>query len=173
MIGHPGGEVDGVEGPDPGCSELEGERQPAEVATHGDDRGQAFCAELEVWTHGAGNVVAIRQNNQWTVDAPPGAYAPVLLRGYTMGEYLGQNMSSLEVEERYRLAERWTATLFAGVACLYGDGVKCNDSDNLYPSAGLGVQYLLKPQQGLVANLEFAQAKDGDNAVIFKMGYSW
>ncbi len=125
------------------------------------------------WTHGDGHVVAIRQSNQWTVDAPAGAYAPVLLRGYTMGEYLGQNMSSLEVEERYRLAERWTATLFAGVACLYGDGLQCNDSDNLYPSAGFGVQYLLKPQQGLVANLEFAQAKDGDNAVIFKMGYAW
>jgi hypothetical protein len=125
------------------------------------------------WAHGDGNVIAVRQSNQWTVDAPPSAYAPVLLRGYTMGEYLGENMSSLEVEERYRLAARWTATLFAGVACLYGDGLTCSDSGNLYPSAGLGVQYLLRPQQGLVANLEFAQAKDGDNAVIFKMGYAW
>ena len=125
------------------------------------------------WTHGNGNVIAVRQSNQWTVDAPPAAYAPVLLRGYTMGEYLGQNMSSLEVEERYRLAERWTATFFAGVGCLYGDGLSCGDSDNVYPSAGGGVQFLLKPAQGLVANLEYAQGKDGNNAVIFKMGYSW
>jgi hypothetical protein len=28
------------------------------------------------------------------------------LRGYTMGEYLGKNMSSIEVEERYHFAER-------------------------------------------------------------------
>ena len=67
------------------------------------------------WSHGDGNVIALRQSNQWTVDAPPSAYAPVLLRGYTMGEYLGENMSSLELEERYKLADRWTATLFAGV----------------------------------------------------------
>ena len=35
-------------------------------------------------------MLALRQSNQWTHDAPPGAYAPVLLRGYTMGEYLGK-----------------------------------------------------------------------------------
>lgn len=125
------------------------------------------------WSHGKGNVIAVRQSNQWTVDAPVSAYAPVLLRGYTMGEYLGKNMSSLEVEERYRIAERWTATFFAGAACLYGDGEACDDSDNLYSSVGAGVQYLLKPVQGLVANLEYAQAKDGNNAVILKMGYAW
>ena len=90
-----------------------------------------------------------------------------------MGEYLGENVSSLELEERYWLAERWTATFFAGVACLYGAGLTCDDSDNVYPSVGAGVQYVLKPQQGLVANLEYAQAKDGNNAVIFKMGYAW
>ena len=88
------------------------------------------------WTHGDGNVVAVRQSNQWTVDAPPGAYAPVLLRGYTMGEYLGQNMSSLEVEERYRLAERWTATFFAGVACLYGDGIDLRRLRQRLPECG-------------------------------------
>ncbi len=124
------------------------------------------------WSHGDGNVIAVRQSNQWTVDAPPSANAPVMLRGYTIGEYLGQNMSSLEVEERYKFAERWTATIFAGGACLYGDGKTC-ESDNLYPSYGAGIQYLLKPQQGIVANLEYAEGKDGNNAVIFKMGYAW
>jgi hypothetical protein len=125
------------------------------------------------WSHGDGNVVTVRQSNQWTVDAPASAYAPVRLRGYTGGEYLGKNMSSLEVEERHRLAERWTATFFAGVACLYGDGSACDSSDNVYSSVGVGVQYLLKPQAGLVANLEFAQGEDGDTAVIVKMGYEW
>jgi len=124
------------------------------------------------WSHGDGNVIAVRQSNQWTVDAPPSANAPVQLRGYTIGEYLGQNMSSLEVEERYKIAARWTATIFAGGACLYGDGKTC-ESDNLYPTYGAGIQYVLKPQQGIVANLEYAEGKDGNNAVIFKMGYAW
>jgi hypothetical protein len=125
------------------------------------------------WSHGDGHVFALRQSNQWTVDAPPSAYAPVRLRGYTGGEYLGQNMSAVEVEERYRLATRWTATVFAGVACLYGAGLKCDDSGNIYPSVGAGVQYLLKPDKGLVANLEFAQAEDGNNAVLVQLGYAW
>jgi hypothetical protein len=127
----------------------------------------------QFWSHGDGHVLAVRQSNQWTVDAPPSAYAPVLLRGYTAGEYLGKNMSSIEVEERHRLRERWTATLFAGIACLYGAGKSCGDRVNVYPSVGAGVQYVLKPQQGIVANLEFAAGKDGNRALLFKMGYGW
>jgi hypothetical protein len=125
------------------------------------------------WSHGDGHVLAVRQSNQWTKDAPLGANAPVQLRGYTIGEYLGKSMSSIEVEERHRFAERWTATVFGGVACLYGgDRSGCSTSD-LFPSVGAGVQYVLKPAQGIVANLEFAVGKDGNRAVLFKMGYAW
>jgi hypothetical protein len=125
------------------------------------------------WSHGDGHVLAVRQSNQWTQDAPLGANAPVQLRGYTVGEYLGKSMSSIEVEERHRLAERWTATAFGGLACLYGgDRSGCSTSD-LFPSVGAGVQYVLKPAQGIVANLEFALGKDGNRAVLFKMGYAW
>jgi hypothetical protein len=126
------------------------------------------------WSHGDGHVFALRQSNQWTVDAPPGAFAPVLLRGYTTGEYLGKSMSSIEVEERHRLAARWTVTFFAGVACLYGASRSgCGESANLFPSVGAGVQYVVKPAQGIVANLEFAVGKDGNYASLFKMGYAW
>jgi len=127
----------------------------------------------QFWSHGDGNVFALRQSNQWTHDAPPGAYAPVLLRGYTMGEYLGQSMSSIEVEERHRIAERWTATLFGGLACLYGANRSGCSGSNLFPSVGVGVQYILKPAQGIVANLEYAVGKDGNSALLFKMGYGW
>ena len=140
----------------------------------GDDNFDVYRLDYrQYWAHGAGHVFAVRQSNQWTVDAPPSAYAPVLLRGYTMGEYLGRNMSSLEIEQRYTFARRWSATFFAGVACLYGDGLQCADSDNAYTMAGLGLQYVLKPAQGIVANLEYAQGESGNNAVIFKMGYAW
>jgi hypothetical protein len=125
------------------------------------------------WSHGDGNVLGFRQTNQWTVDAPNSANAPIRLRGYTGGEYLGENMSSVEIEERYKLANRWTATAFGGVACLYGNGLTCGESDNVYASVGAGVQYLLNPVAGLVANLEYAHARDGNDAVMFKMGYEW
>ena len=125
------------------------------------------------WSHGDGHVLAVQQSNQWTVDAPPSAYAPVVLRGYTVGEFLGKSMSSIEVEERHRLAARWTTTLFAGLACLYGGEKSCGESANTFPSLGAGLQYILKPEQGIVANLEYAQGKDGNRAVLFKMGYGW
>jgi hypothetical protein len=122
---------------------------------------------------GNGHVFALRQSNQWTFDAPAAAYAPVLLRGYTMGEYLGQNMSSFEVEERFRLGPRWTTTLFAGIAGLYGAGRSAGDYDNLYPTVGGGLQYLLKEKEGIVANLEFASGKDGNYGVYLKVGYGF
>ncbi len=126
------------------------------------------------WSHGEGHVFALRQNNQWTHDAPASAYALVRLRGYTAGEYLGKYMSSIEVEERHRIAERWGATVFAGVACLYGGDRKgCSASDNRFPTVGAGVQYLLKPALGIVANLEAALGTDGNRALLFRMGYAW
>jgi len=81
-------------------------------------------------------VLALRQSNQWTSDAPASAYAPIVLRGYKFGEYLGQHMSSMEAEERLQIAARFTATVFAGVGCLYGGSLSCTSSENLYPNAG-------------------------------------
>ena len=143
--------------------------------TEGSDNFDVYRADYRhFWSHGNGHVFALRQSNQWTVDAPPSAFAPVLLRGYTMGEFLGKSMSSIEVEERHWIAERWTATLFAGVACLYGaNRGSCSGSENLFPTVGVGVQYVLKPAQGIVANLEFAVGKQGNRALLFKMGYAW
>lgn len=130
------------------------------------------------WEHGDGNVFAVRSRHQFSSDAPVGAYSPVYLRGYTPGEYLAQHMSSIEVEERYKLAERWSATVFAGAACLYGDStngesLNCGDSENIYPAWGAGVQYLLKPETGIVVNLEYAKGKDDNQGVYLKMGYSF
>jgi outer membrane protein assembly factor BamA len=123
--------------------------------------------------HGSRNVFAMRINNQLTNDAPAAARAPVQLRGYKVGQYAGKNMSSIEGEERFRLAEKWTATLFAGVACLYGEGNSCSDSANLYGAAGAGVQYILKPKEGIVLNLEYAAGEDGNYGVYLKMGYAF
>ncbi|MNV30067.1 hypothetical protein D3C71_1213210 [compost metagenome] len=130
------------------------------------------------WSHGDGHVLAWRNRNQFSHNAPSGSYSPIYLRGYTPGEYLGQHMSEVEVEERYKLAERWTLTAFAGVACLYGDAVNgesldCGDRDNVYPAWGAGIQYLLKPEAGIVANLEYAMGKDDNAGIYLKMGYSF
>jgi hypothetical protein len=123
--------------------------------------------------HGDRNVFAVRQLNHFTSDAPTQVRAPVQLRGYKIGQYNGDYMSSIEFEERWRLGEKWTATLFAGVACTYGGEQSCSDSENRYPAWGAGFQYILKPIQGIVANLEYAQGKDGNYGVYLKMGYAF
>ena len=116
---------------------------------------------------------ALRQNNQWTGDAPAAAFAPVKLRGYKLGQYLGQYMSSIEIEERFRLARRWTTTIFTGVASLYGGGLNAFDSANLYPDVGAGLQYVLRPKEGMVMNLEFAAGKNDNYGFYIKFGYGF
>jgi outer membrane protein assembly factor BamA len=123
--------------------------------------------------HGAGHVFAVRQNNQWTFDAPLEAQSSIGLRGYKSGQYLGETVATIEAEERFRLSKRWGATVFAGLGCLYGGGLGCTEKANLYPSVGAGLQFVLVPKEGMVANLEFGRGK-GDNAGVYvKVGYAF
>jgi hypothetical protein len=140
----------------------------------GTDNFDVYRLDTRVFLpEGGGHVLALRQFNQWTVGAPPSAYAPVQLRGYKFGQYLGKNMSSVEGEERFRLADRWTATAFTGIAFLYGNGQKLNDPNTLYPNIGAGVQFVLKEKEGIVANLEFAVGKRENYGVYLKLGYGF
>ena len=125
------------------------------------------------WEHWNDYVLALRQTNNWTVDAPPSAAATVNLRGYKQGQYLATNMSSIEAEERLRFTKSWGATVFAGVACLYGDGKTYGDSENLFPSYGAGIQYVVKQKEGIVLNLEYARGKADNYGVYLKMGYGY
>jgi hypothetical protein len=122
---------------------------------------------------GEGNIFALRQLNHLTHDAPTQNLAPVQLRGYKTGQYTGEYMSQIEGEYRRRLAERWTATAFTGVSCTYGSGKSCSNTTNLFPAIGAGVQYILKPQVGIVLNLEFAQGKAGSYGIYLKTGYAF
>jgi Omp85 superfamily domain len=140
----------------------------------GHENYDAYRADLRYyWGHGNGNVLAVRQSNQWTSEAPTSAYAPIVLRGYKFGEYLGKYMSSFEAEERLHLAARWTATLFVGIGCLYGGNLTCSDSENVYPDAGAGVQYTIKEKEGMVLNLEYAKGKGDNEGVYLKFGYGF
>jgi hypothetical protein len=140
----------------------------------GDDDFDIIRADIRYYmSHGRGNVLAVRQLNHFTRDAPTQAKAPVQLRGYKIGQYNGEYMSHIEVEERLRLGEKFTATFFLGIACTYGGSRSCSDRENEFPAAGAGVQYILKPKEGIVMNLEYAQGKAGNYGVYLKMGYAY
>ncbi len=88
-------------------------------ALGGSSSYDAYRVDLrKFWKHGDGHVLAVRQNNWLTSDAPAAAQATVILRCYKFGRYLSPYMSSFEVEERLSFNQRWGATLFAGAAGL-------------------------------------------------------
>lgn len=142
-------------------------------ALGGADSFDAYRVDLRsFWKHGNGHVLAIRQFNWLTKDAPSAAQGTIILRGYKQGQYLAPYMSSLEVEERWSFNPRWGATLFAGAAGLYGDPPVALDR-RVYPCVGAGVQFVIKPQQRMNVNLEYAQGIDDNRGVYLKLGYAW
>ena len=133
----------------------------------------AYRVDLRTfWKHGDGHVLAVRQNNWLTSDAPSAAQATVNIRAYKQGQYLSPYMSSLEVEERFSLTARWGATLFAGAAGLYGAAPVPLDR-SIYPTVGAGVHFVIKPKERMNVNLEYAQGIEGNHGLYLKLGYAW
>jgi len=142
-------------------------------ALGGSSSFDAYRVDLKTfWKHGGGHVLAVRQFNWLTSDAPSGAQATVILRGYKQGQYLSPYMSSLEIEERWSFTPRWGATLFAGAAGLYGEAPVALER-SVYPVIGAGLQFVLKPVQRMNVNLEYAQGIDDNRGVYLKLGYAW
>ena len=142
-------------------------------ALGGAESFDAYRVDLKTfWTHGSGHVLAVRQYNWLTSDAPSAAQATVILRGYKQGQYLSPYMSSLEVEERLSFNARWGATLFGGVAGLYGEAPAPLDR-SLYPTFGAGLHFVIKPKERMNVNLEYAQGLEDNRGVYLKLGYAW
>jgi len=111
-------------------------------------------------------VTALRFDSEWTIDAPQSAYATTNLRGYTQGQYLAQNSSVLEAEERIDLAWGIGATVFMGTNCLYDSFSDCSYLSNYYSVVGGGLNYMIKKEEKMVVRLEGAKGK-GDNYGIY------
>jgi hypothetical protein len=135
---------------------------------------EAYRADLRAfWPHGSGHVLAFRQYNWLTSDAPSAAQASVVMRGYKFGQYLAPYMSSFEAEERVSLGVRWGATLFAGVAGLYGEEDADATGRDFYPTFGAGIHFVIKPAQRMLVNLEYAHGIEDNHGVFLKFGYAW
>lgn len=120
-----------------------------------------------------GDVLAYRVHARWTDDAPNSGYSSIDLRAYTKGQYLAPHSATVELEQRWRLADRWGVNAFAGVACLFGDGEQCDDRDNLFPSAGAGLQYLVKRRERIVITADYAQGKSGNHGFYVRFGQAF
>lgn len=142
----------------------------------GDVSFDAYTLDYSTYlAHGQGHVLGIHVKGRWTKDAPPSGYSSMELRGYIRGQYLAQHTTFIEFDERYALTERWGLTAFTGLGCLYGKDLagersSCTESENLYPSLGAGVLYVLKPEEKMVVRAEVAVGKKGNRGFYMKFG---
>jgi hypothetical protein len=127
----------------------------------------------QYWAHSQGDVLALRANGRWTSDAPASGYSSVNLRGYTRGQYLAPHSITLEVEERLLVKGRFGVNIFAGVTCLYGGTKDCGSKSNYFPSAGLGVQYMLKESENMVLTLDYAKGKQDSSGFYMRFGQAF
>ena len=142
-------------------------------ALGGENSYDAYRADAKFFVHhGTRHVLAFRQFNWLTNDAPAAGQGTVILRGYKFGEYLAPYMSSLEVEERLSFGRRWGVTLFAGAAALYGT-TSTPLERQFYPMFGAGLHFVVKPDKRLLLNLEYAQGIEDNHGVYLKFGYGW
>ncbi|MEH6649018.1 MAG: hypothetical protein V7707_03210 [Motiliproteus sp.] len=137
----------------------------------GDVSFDAYTGKVSTYRqHGNGHVLAMRTEGRWTNDAPNSGYSSVSLRGYSRGQFLAPHMTMVEAEERYKLADKWTWNAFGGLACLYGNGLSCSSSDNLYPSIGSGISYTVKPEQKMVIRADIAIGKGESQGFYLQFG---
>jgi hypothetical protein len=125
----------------------------------------------QYFPHGRGSVLLWALSNRWTRDAPPAGYSTLNLRGYVGGQYLGENMSSFQVEDRIRMGPRWGFAVFAGVACLYGGRESCGNAKDVYWSGGGGLYYVLKQRDKMVATLEYADGEGANRGLYMRFGW--
>ena len=59
------------------------------------------------------------------------------------------------------------------MASLYGASGAFEASNGYYPTVGAGVQFIIKPVQRMLVNLEYAQGVEGHRAVLLRFGYDW
>ena len=142
-------------------------------ALGGENSFDAYRAEFRAFAkHGGKHVLAVRQYNWLTNEAPSGAQATVTLRGYKFGQYLAPYMSSFEAEERLLFGRRWGATLTGGVASLYGTSQTPLERQ-VYPMAAVGLQFIILPDKHMLASFEYAQGIEDNRGLLLKLGYAW
>ncbi|MEP4147720.1 MAG: hypothetical protein ABJL54_10885 [Halioglobus sp.] len=138
----------------------------------GEESFDAYQANYSnYWGFGDGHVLATNLRGRWTHDAPLGGYSSLNMRGYTRGNYLAEHYSHVNLDARFHVYERWGASLFGGVGCLYDKVSSCNDSEALYPMVGAGIIFDLKPDAGIVLRLEYARGESDNEAYYLSLGH--
>jgi outer membrane protein assembly factor BamA len=96
-------------------------------------------------------------------------YGGVDLRGYATGKYRGDGMIAGQAEYRFPVWKRVSGVVFGGTGRVYGNRTTLG-ADQILPSGGAGVRFLLLKDRGANIGLDFAIGKDGNSGVYFHFG---
>jgi outer membrane protein assembly factor BamA len=95
-----------------------------------------------------------------------------MLRGYTAGRYLERWMLGTQAEVRWRLANRWITTAFAGVADVKPAFPASKDTEWL-PGGGVGVHWIAAPENMITVRAEYAWGTAGAHGFYISIGQAF
>ena len=96
-------------------------------------------------------------------------FSGVDLRAYPTGKYRGDGMLAGQAEYRFHAWKRLGGVVFAGTGRVYG-GEPTLGANEVLPSAGGGIRFLLLKDRDTRVGLDFAKGKDGNSGVYFFFG---
>ena len=136
-------------------------------ALGGAESFDAYRVDLRTfWKHGGGHVLAVRQYNWLTSDAP------LPRRGRSSFAVTSKVSTSRRTCPRSKSKNACRSTLDGAPRCLaarqqlYGEAPVPLDR-SIYPTIGAGVHFVIKPVQRMIVNLEYAQGI-GDNRGVYR-----
>ena len=89
-----------------------------------------------------------------------------VLRGYSKGEYRGDQVYSLQGEYRWNFHKKWGMVAFAGAAVPVNKGETVSD---FLPGGGAGIRYMMIPDIGINIGFDAAIGKS-DYGLYFRIG---
>ena len=93
------------------------------------------------------------------------------LRGYVAGRYRDETMVTVQAEYRWNFYKKWGMAAFAGIGQV-GETLSDYNSENILPSAGVGLRFKLSKTTDLNLSVDYAVGKDSD-AWYFYVGESF
>jgi outer membrane protein assembly factor BamA len=90
------------------------------------------------------------------------------LRGFPATDYMAESSASAQLEARWRFHPRWGAVAFGGAGTV-GRALLESEEDELVPSVGVGLRFMVLPAKRINLRLDYGRSNGGE-AIYFSVG---
>ena len=90
------------------------------------------------------------------------------LRGFATTKFMGRSSQIAEFEARWQVSRRWGAVVFGGAGQVQ-DSLSERQESDVIPSYGVGLRFLVQPEQQVNLRLDYGRSSDSD-AIYFSVG---